>query len=171
MIHLLKVAIPPSLADLFVSLAHSGTVSSASRICIMPKNSTNRHRTIQSAPLGRPGDRSRTALTNLHIAQGVVRISAAVHSSESVQFTADLTFVRLQADDARSNSVRHRRSQKLRLRASQEVRARLYTATGWRSVPPREGASRISLPSRQESTSAARVRVEAGKEGSLYPFG
>src|ERR1700761_3497605 len=95
MIHLLKVAIPPSLADLFVSLAHSGTVSSASRICIMPKNSTNRHRTIQSAPLGQPGDWSRTALSNLHIAQGVVRISAAVHSSDSVQLTADLTVARL----------------------------------------------------------------------------
>jgi hypothetical protein len=51
------------------------------------------------------------------------------------------------ADDVRSNFGRHRQSQKFPLPACRVVRSHLYTAIGWHSVPPREEAIRISLPS------------------------
>src|SRR6266702_4082542 len=68
--------------------------------------------------------------------------------------------------DVRSNFGRRRQSQKFPLPACRAARARLYTAIGWHSVPPREEAIRVSLLSRLESITAARVHVEVGKAGS-----
>src|ERR1700677_3720371 len=82
-----------------------------------------------------------------------------------------ITLAHSLADDVCSNFGRPRQSQKFPLPACRGVRAHLYTAIGWHSVPPREEAIRVSLPGRPESIGAVRVHVEADKAGSLYPFG
>src|SRR4029077_15963765 len=74
-------------------------------------------------------------------------------------------------DDECSSSEQHRQSQKSPPLMCRVAPAPWYSAISWRSVPPREEAIRVSLPSRLESISTARVHVEVGTAGSLYLFG
>jgi hypothetical protein len=100
-----------------------------------------------------------------------LKLDMCLSSDLSGQRRDAITPARSLADDVRSNFGRHRQSQKFPLPACRVVHAHLYTAIGWHSVPPREEAIQVSLPSRPESISAERVHVEVGKAGSLYPFG
>jgi len=94
-----------------------------------------------------------------------------VFSSDlSGQQRGAITLSRSLADDARSNFGRLRQSQKCPLPACRVVRAHLYTAIGWHSVPPREEAIQALL-SWPVSIGAARGHVEVGKAVSLHPFG
>src|SRR5271168_5002170 len=95
--------------------------------------------------------------------------SKAILAIALLQLAIFMYFAFREPTDVRSNFERHRQSQKFPLPACRVMRAHLYTAIGWHSVPPKEEEIRVYLPSRPESISAARVHVEVGKAGSRYP--